>query len=77
MTDDSIVATAPDDAPEVLSSDELEAMSAGAYGGSSSCEPYAGDNTCEPPAGGHAGFQTLPIKRPTTKAGTGNTFRNK
>lgn len=77
MTDDSIVATAPDDAPEVLGADELEAISAGAYGGSSSCEPYAGDNTCERPAAGHASFQTLPIKRPALKSGTGNTFRRK
>ncbi len=62
MKDVNIIATAPDDAPEMLNADELDAISAGAYGGSNSCEPYAGDNTCEPPRGGHASFQDLTIK---------------
>ena len=66
MNDASIIATAPDAAPEVLSADDLDAISAAAYGGSNSCEPYAGDNTCEPPRGGHASFQDLTI-RPTRR----------
>ncbi len=66
MKDSDIIATAPDDLPEVLGADELDAISAGAYGGSNSCEPYSGDNSCEQPSGGHAGFQELTI-RPTKR----------
>ena len=59
---DDIVATAGPDMPEVLDAETLDTFSAGAYGGSNSCEPYAGDNTCEPPRSGHASFQDLTIK---------------
>ena len=60
---DDIIATEPDEAPEVLTDEVLDAASAGAYGGSNSCEPYAGDNTCEPPAPcGRASFTDLTIR---------------
>ncbi len=64
---DDIIAIAEANAPEELALETLDELSAGAYGGSNSCEPYGGDNTCEPPAGGHASFQDLQIKRPETR----------
>ncbi|MEM9058991.1 MAG: hypothetical protein AAGD13_00890 [Pseudomonadota bacterium] len=72
-----IVATAAQDAPEFLDTDDLESLSAGAYGGHNSCEPYGGDNTCEPPGAGRAEFQTLPIERPdrAVKSARGLTAR--
>lgn len=65
---DDIIATAAPDAPEELELETLDELSAGAYGGSNSCDPYGGDNTCEPPAGGHASFQDLEIRRPPEKS---------
>ncbi|MEM1299674.1 MAG: hypothetical protein AAGH68_10380 [Pseudomonadota bacterium] len=60
---DDIVATEPPETPELLSEADLDAASAGAYGGSNSCEPYAGDNTCEPPRkAGRANFTDLTIR---------------
>lgn len=63
-----IIATASPDEPETLTAENLDVVSAGAYGGSNSCEPYGGDNTCEPPAAGRAEFQTIPIERPESHA---------
>lgn len=58
-----IIASEPSEAPELLGEDDLDAVHAGAYGGSNSCEPYAGDNTCEPPqGGGRASFTDLTIR---------------
>lgn len=62
-----IVASAPPEEPETLADGDLDGLSAGAYGGSNSCEPYAGDNTCEQPSGGHASFEDLQIKRDPKK----------
>ena len=64
MTDPDIIATAPGDSPEMLGGEALDAVSAGAYGGSNSCEPYAGESACENPGAGHASIQDLKIERP-------------
>ncbi|MEL6999160.1 MAG: hypothetical protein AAFP68_12935 [Pseudomonadota bacterium] len=68
--ENDIVAVAAPDGPDLLSSEELDAFSAGAYGGHNSCEPYAGDNTCETPAAGRVQFQTLPIERTDARRDT-------
>ncbi|MEM7213421.1 MAG: hypothetical protein AAF479_16305 [Pseudomonadota bacterium] len=69
-----IIASAPTDAPEVLDIETLDALSAGAYGGSNSCDPYSGDNSCEDPGAGHASIQDLQIRKPRTKSTTSRRF---
>ena len=69
----NIVAREAPAAPKTLNEDDLDALSAGAYGGSNSCEPYAGDNTCEPPrkGAGRAELQDLTIAPRQTDHSTG------
>ena len=72
-----IIASAPADVPEVLDIETLDALSAGAYGGTNTCDPYSGENSCENPGAGRAEFQTLPIEKPELKVSPGMSFQFK
>ena len=74
---DDIIATAPADVPEVLDLETLDALSAGAYGGTNTCDPYSGENSCENPGAGRVEFQTIPIEKPELKVSPGVSFQLK